>query len=71
MAREIVLRSIRHAIPSVWRDKCAELRSMGDISLATYLAETGLELEDIYANNRSWSEMRRAVGLPTEAEGPK
>ena len=47
--RDIVLRSIRQAIPSDWRAKCDELRSLGDVSLATYLDETGLELEDIYA----------------------
>ena len=63
VAREIVLRSIREAIPSDWRARRDELRSLGDISLAKYLEETGLELEDIYANNHSWSELRRAVGL--------
>jgi hypothetical protein len=34
VARDIVLRSIRQAIPSEWRAKCHELRSLGDISLA-------------------------------------
>jgi hypothetical protein len=43
---------------------------MGDVTLATYLEETGLELEDVYANNRSWSGLRRAVGLPTREAGP-
>jgi hypothetical protein len=71
IARDIVLRSIRQAIPSDWRAKCDELRSLGDISLAKYLEETGLELEDVYANSRSWSELRRAVGLPTENPGPE
>jgi len=70
VAREIVLRSIKQAIPSEWRAKCDELRSLGDVDLATYLDESGLELDDIYANARSWSELRRAVGLRTEAEGP-
>jgi superfamily II DNA or RNA helicase/HKD family nuclease len=70
VAREIVLRSIKQAIPSEWRAKCEELRSLGDVSLGTYLEETGLELEDVYANNRSWSEMRRAVGLSTDDAGP-
>jgi hypothetical protein len=70
VARDIVLRSIRQALPSDWRAKCEELRSLGDISLATYLEETGLELEDVYANNRSWSALRRAVGLRTEDPGP-
>jgi hypothetical protein len=70
VAQEEVLRSIRTAIPTAWRDRCAELRSLGDVSLATYLRETGLELADIYAGGHSWSEMRRNAGLPTVAEGP-
>ena len=71
VARDIVLRSIREAIPSEWPSKCQELRSLGDVSLATYLTETGLELEDVYANKRSWSELRRAVELPTYDAGPQ
>ncbi|MDQ6726937.1 MAG: DUF3427 domain-containing protein [Actinomycetota bacterium] len=70
VAREIVLRSIRDAVPSVWRDKCAELRSLGDGSLGQYLAHTGLELEDVYASNHSWTELRRAAGMPTAPAGP-
>ena len=71
VARDIVLRSIREAIPSDWKAKREELRSLGDVSLATYLEETGLELEDVYASNHSWSELRRAVGLPTDDAGPR
>ncbi|HEY4346060.1 MAG TPA: DUF3427 domain-containing protein, partial [Gaiellaceae bacterium] len=70
VAQEIVLRSIREAIPARWGDKVAELRSLGDVSLATYLGETGLELEDLYSGSRSWTELRRAAGLTTEPEGP-
>lgn len=70
VAREIVLRSIRSAVPSVWRDKCAELRSLGDVPLAQYLEHSGLELEDVYASNHSWTELRRAAGMPTAAAGP-
>ena len=70
VAQEVVLRSIREAIPTGWRDRCAELRSMGDVTLPKYLAETGLEIEDIYTGNHSWSEMRRAAGLPTASGGP-
>jgi superfamily II DNA or RNA helicase len=71
VARDIVLRSIREAIPSGWKSRCDELRSLGDVSLATYLEETGLELEDVYANNHSWSELRRTVSLPTYEPGPR
>ncbi|MCA1671367.1 MAG: DUF3427 domain-containing protein, partial [Actinobacteria bacterium] len=70
VAREIVLQSIRNAVPSVWREKCAELRSLGDVSLGEYLEHTGLDLEDVYASNHSWSEMRRVAGLPTTPAGP-
>jgi superfamily II DNA or RNA helicase len=70
VARDIVLRSIRQAIPSEWRAKCEELRALGDVTLAAYLDETGLELEDVYANERSWSALRRAAGLPTADAGP-
>ena len=71
IAREIVLRSIREAIPSDWKARREELRSLGDVSLATYLEETALELEDVYASNHSWSELRRVVALPTDSAGPQ
>ncbi len=70
IAQEIVLRSLRDAIPSDWRSRQEELAALGDVSLSTFLGESGLELEDIYANNRSWSALRRAVHLPTAAPGP-
>jgi superfamily II DNA or RNA helicase len=70
VAQDIVLRSIRNAIPSTWRDKCAELRALGDFDLQQFLAATGLDLEDVYASNRSWSDMRRVAGLPTATPGP-
>ncbi len=70
IAQEIVLRSLRDAIPSDWRSRREELAALGDVSLSTFLEESGLELEDIYANNRSWSALRRAVHLPTAVPGP-
>ena len=70
VARDIVLRSIRDAIPSTWRERCNELRSLGDVGLGEYLERTGLDLEDIYAGGHSWSEMRREAGLSTAAAGP-
>jgi superfamily II DNA or RNA helicase len=70
VAREIVLASIRDAIPSTWRERCGELRSLGDVSLGEYLESSGLELEDLYTGNHSWSEMRREAGLATAPPGP-
>jgi superfamily II DNA or RNA helicase len=71
VAREIVLRSIREALPSNWKAQCEELRSLGDVRLETFLDETGLELEDVYANNHSWSGLRRAAGLETDVAGAR
>jgi hypothetical protein len=38
--------------------------------MAQYMEHTGLELEDVYAGNHSWTEMRRAAGLPTLPSTP-
>jgi superfamily II DNA or RNA helicase/HKD family nuclease len=74
VAQEIVLRSIREAVPSTWRVKVEELRTLhrdrGAVSLAEYLHETGLELSDVYINNRTWSEMLEAAGVPMAPAGP-
>ncbi|HEX7309916.1 MAG TPA: DUF3427 domain-containing protein [Gaiellaceae bacterium] len=70
VAKDVVLRSIRDALPTRWRERCGELRELGDVTLGTYLEETGLDLEDIYVGGHSWSEMRREVGLSTAPAGP-
>jgi hypothetical protein len=74
VAKERVLRSVRDAIPREWNAKAAELRQLastcGDVTLATFLNETGFELADVYAGERrSWSELREAAGLPVLARG--
>ena len=75
VASERVLRSIRQAVPSRWMDKAAELRSLADqhpgISLGTFLELSGLELDDVYTGNRSWSDLRDAAGLDTMRKGPQ
>ncbi len=74
-ASEIVLRSIRQAIPSQWKAKVDELRSLRqeqpDLSLSEYLEETGLDLEDLYANARSWSDLLDEAGAATRPAGPE
>ncbi len=75
VASEIVLRSVREAIPSRWPAKVAELRALslarGPIRLADYLAETGLEIGDIYAGNRGWSDLQEAAGMAVAPPGPQ
>ncbi len=74
VSRDVVLRSIRSAIPSRWPQKVDELRDLArrsgeDVSLSAYLAESGLDLPDIY-DARSWSDLREAAGLPVHQSGP-
>ena len=74
VASEIVLASIRNAVPSRWSEKVEELRSYAktaaSMSLSGFLAETGLEIEDIYAADKSWSDLCQDAGLPVLPAGP-
>jgi superfamily II DNA or RNA helicase len=74
VATERVLESIKNAVPSRWPEKVNELRSLATtreaITLREFLAESGLEIEDVYDGKRSWSDLREAADLPTAARGP-
>ena len=75
IASEIVLASVRNAVPSMWRDKVAALQQIatsgGTPTLAVYVEESGLELDDVYANNRSWSDLLEAAGYQAHPSGPQ
>lgn len=74
VAARIVLDNVKQAVPARWTARVDELRGMAtggkQVSLSAFLAETGLEPEEIYAGDRSWTELRRAAGLPVEHAGP-
>jgi hypothetical protein len=63
VARDVIHGSIKSAIPSNFLQRVAELRSIGDVSLAEFLDQSGLELTDIYANSHTWSDLRRSAGF--------
>ena len=71
---EIVLRSLREAIPTRWPAKVEELRSLRqtipDVDLGRFLHESGLGLDDVYDGSRSWSDLLSAAGAPTRPAGP-
>lgn len=71
---EIVLRSLREAIPSRWPARVNELRSLRrdrpELGLAGFLEESGLDLDDLYAANRGWSDLVEAAGGRIEPAGP-
>jgi superfamily II DNA or RNA helicase/HKD family nuclease len=73
-ATEIVLRSLRDAIPTRWPAKVDELRSLRsdglDLDLAGFLHESGLDLDDIYDGGKCWSELRQAADAPVLEAGP-
>jgi len=75
VATEIVLRSIRESIPSRWKQKVAELRALvnsgHEADLATYLQQSGLDLSDVYAGSRGWSNLCEEAGVPTQDAGPE
>jgi superfamily II DNA or RNA helicase/HKD family nuclease len=71
---EIVLRSLRDAIPSRWPAKVDELRLLRrdrpQVDLAGYLDETGLDLDDVYTASKGWSDLVQAAGGPVRPGGP-
>lgn len=67
VAKKIMLDNIRTALPTRWPERVRELRELGDVSLPTYLHETGLERDDIYQGGHSFTEMRRGAGILTTA----
>jgi superfamily II DNA or RNA helicase/HKD family nuclease len=73
MSREAVLSNVRTALRLGRSPLVDDLRALGDISLKNFVAETGIELEDIYAKPQSahcWTELRRLAGLSTPEPGP-
>jgi superfamily II DNA or RNA helicase/HKD family nuclease len=74
VASGIVLESIRGAVPSRWSAKVEELRSIAKgqaaVSLGTFLEQSGLELEDLYAGDKSWSDLCQEAGIPVAPAGP-
>lgn len=75
VAKDIVLASIRNALPSRWPQLVAKLTAMvqdgHDPTLSNYLHHTGLALDDVYSNNRSWSDLLQSAGLPVAPAGPE
>lgn len=72
-ASEIVLRSLREAIPSRWPARVEELRVVhrrySDVTLSKFLEESGLDLPDIYDGTRGWSDLCEAAGVPVLQPG--
>jgi superfamily II DNA or RNA helicase len=70
-SRERVLAGVRRALRVSTADLVSELRRLGDVPLPAFLAETGVELEDLYRGaGRTWADLRRRAGLDERPPGP-
>ncbi|MEU5876354.1 DUF3427 domain-containing protein [Spirillospora sp. NPDC047279] len=59
----IVLNNIKQSLGFRRAEAVAEVRALGDVSLSTFLEETGRELEDLYQGDRGgWARLRREAG---------
>jgi len=68
-SQEIVLASIKNAMPATFNKRVAELQSLGDVPLATFLHEANLDLSDVYSSKHYWTSTRRAARfVSTEAD---
>ena len=71
VSQEIVLENLARGVGSDRRSLVAELRRLGDVSLAEFLHHAELDLTDVYRGGRSFHDLRRAAGLPTPEPGPR
>ena len=74
VATKTILDNLRESLPSTWPAKVLELRRMHEAGTPTtlrqFLDESGLSVEDIYANKHSWSQLRQDAGIGVLPEGP-
>lgn len=71
VAQQIVLDNIRQSLSVSWKGLVAEARSIEPPTMAEFIEEAGIELEDLYrGNGRSWLDLRRAAGWDDTAVGP-
>lgn len=75
VAADLVLENIRAAVPSRWPEKVEELRTVArgkdSVTLGWFLEETGLELDDIYAGRKTFSDLRADAGLFVHPPGSR
>lgn len=63
----VVLANVRAAVTNAWPEMARDLRELGDVRLPGFLGETGLDLEDLYAQQkRSFARLRHEAGLRSQ-----
>jgi hypothetical protein len=70
VAQRIVLDNIKQSLSVSWKGLVSEVKREQALSLASFLEETGVELEDLYrGNGRSWLDLQRAAGWVDDVPG--
>jgi hypothetical protein len=70
-AQRIVLDNIRGQLGAGIKGLVDDLRGVGAAAtLADFLTKAGIEPEDLYANGRYWTALRREAGFETRPVGP-
>ncbi|SDX93707.1 Helicase conserved C-terminal domain-containing protein [Modestobacter sp. DSM 44400] len=71
VAEDIVLANIKQSLTVSWKGLVSEARRQEAPSMADFLAETGIEVEDLYrGDGRSWLDLKRAAGWENPPPGP-
>ena len=71
VSKEVVLDNVGHSLRLDRRSLVTELKALGPVDLATFLAETQLDLPDLYRGGRTFTELQRAAGFDVPTAGPK
>jgi hypothetical protein len=72
VAKQTVLTNVRRALHLRRADMAGELRRLGNVRLNDFLADTGLDIEDLYRTRAhgGWTGLRREAGFETATGGP-
>ncbi len=70
VAQTIVLENLSAAVGQTPAALAEALRSEASPNLGAFLESSGADLEDIYREGRSWSDLRERAGQPVEPAGP-
>ncbi|OKI20634.1 DEAD/DEAH box helicase [Streptomyces sp. CB03911] len=70
VSKDIVLGNIKQQLTSNVKTLAQEVRSYGEPSLGTYLAESRRHINDVYRGGNSWTGVLRRAGLATTPEAP-
>lgn len=74
-AADIIIANIKSSLPTSTTARVealiALIRSGARVSLASFIEQSGLTLEEVYRNDICWSDLQEMAGLPTGDKGPQ